>query len=115
MFASIWRGRLALPPLLLLLCAGIVIACEEKKAKDTRKVRVSLVIILASESETKVDKKVKGIADEVRKIHPKLKGFKMKDLQCKSVPIGTANKFELIDGQSTTITIQKAADKMDRI
>jgi hypothetical protein len=78
-------------------------------------VRVSIVIILASETQTKVDKKVKDIAEEVKKIHPKLQGFVMKDLKCQSVKIGAATKIELIDGQTTTITIQKAADKMDRI
>jgi hypothetical protein len=113
MFASCWRG-LATPPLLLLLVAASAAACGDK-VKDARQVRVSVVIILASESGTKVDKKVKDIAAEVQKLHPKLKNFVMKDLKCQSVKIGVETKFELIDDQSTTITIQKAADKMDRI
>jgi len=113
MLASSWRCCLATPPLLL-LAATLAAACGDK-VKDVRQVRVSVVIILASETQTKVDKKVKDIAAEVRKIHPKLKGFVLKDLKCQSVKIGVANKFELIDGQSTTITIKQAADKMDRI
>jgi hypothetical protein len=114
MTASSWRGFLAALPLLL-PGATVAFACGDKVKKDARQVRVSVVIILASETKPKVDRKVRDIAAEVKKIHPKLKGFELKDLQAQSVKIGVATKFDLLDGQSTTITIKGAADKMDRI
>lgn len=113
MIAPGWRGLLVALPLLL-PAAPPAAACGKNK-KDTRRVRVSVVVILASETKAKVDRKVKDIAAEVKKLHPRLKGFEMKDLKCRSVQIGAASKFDLIDGQSTTITVQQAADKMDRI
>ena len=99
--------------LLGLLCAGAFVLSDDPK--PDRKVRVSVVVILASETDTTIDKKLECIAREVMKMHPKLKGFRMGQMACKSLKIGEANVFELAEGKTTTITIQQAADKMDRI
>lgn len=97
----------------LLLCAlPVALACG---GKQDRKVRISVVVILASDKGNSVDKKLECIAEEVRKIHPKLKNFKLASLSCKSVSVGKADNFALVEEQTTNITIQKAADKMDRI
>jgi hypothetical protein len=98
--------------LALLLLVPELLACEKQ---DNRRVNVSVVVILASETDAKVDKKLASIAREVRKIDPKLKGFQMKQLSAKSLKVGAADKFMLIDGQQASITVQKAADKMDRV
>ena len=96
-----------------LLCAlPIALACDPK---PDRKVRVSVVVIWASETDTKIDKKLECIAREVTKMHPKLKGFRMGKMACESLKIGDAKVFDLAEGKTTTITIQQAADKMDRI
>ena len=99
--------------LLALLCA--VPLALGWDAPPERKVRVSVVVILASETDTTIDKKLECIAREVKKMHPKLKGFRMGPMGCKSLKIGEANVFDLAEGKTTTITIQQAADKMDRI
>jgi hypothetical protein len=99
--------------LLLLCAASAVVACGPEK--PARKVRISVVIILASENDPKVDKKLECIAREVRKMHPNLKGFRLAKLSCKSLKVGKADTFALVENQSTSITVQKAADKMDRI
>ena len=99
--------------LLGLLCAiPLVLACDPK---TDRKVRVTVVVILASETDTTVDKKLECIAREMTKMHPKLKGFRMGSLACKSLKIGDPSVFDLPEGKTTSITIQQAADKMDRI
>jgi hypothetical protein len=98
---------------LLLLCVVPALACgPDKKAK---KVRISVVVILASETDTRVDRKLECIAREVRKMHPKLKGFRLEKLSCKSLPVGKADTFTLVEDHEASITVQKAADKMDRI
>jgi hypothetical protein len=98
----------------VLLCAApLVLACgPEKKGK---RVRVTVIIILASETDTRVDRKLECIAREVRKMDPKLKGFRMHNLSWKSLPLGKPDTFALVEGQSASITVQKARDKMDRI
>jgi hypothetical protein len=100
--------------LLMLSCAvPLALACgEEKPAKQ---VRISVVVILASETGNKIDKKLECIAREVQKTYPKLTNFELDKMSCKSVAVGKADKFELVEGQTTNITVQKAADKMDRI
>jgi hypothetical protein len=101
---------------LLLVAMGVgvsaLVACEKKEA---RKVRVSVLVILASEKDTKVEKKLECIAREVKKTHPKLKGFKSVDLSIKSVAVGAADEIELVEDQKMSITILRAADKMDRV
>ena len=109
---SIHTTRLGLG-LLGLLCAVPILLSADPK--PDRKVHVSVVVILASETDTTIDKKLECIAREVTKMHPKLKGFRMGPMACKSIQIGEANIFDLAEGKTTTITIQQAADKMDRI
>jgi hypothetical protein len=75
---------------LALLLSGCVttwaLACGDEKAP--KRVRISVVVILASEKGNKIDKKL---------------------------DVGKADKFDLVEDQTTSILIQKAADKMDRI
>ena len=99
--------------LLGLVCAVPIVFSDDPK--PDRKVHVSVVVILASETDTTIDKKLECIAREVRKMHPKLTGFRMGPMGCKSLKIGEANVFDLAEGKTTTITIQQAADKMDLI
>lgn len=94
------------------LVVPAMLACDPEKP---RKVRVSVLVILASEKDAAVDQKLACIAKEARKAYPKLKGFKMVNLACMSLTVGTAQKFDLVEDQKTCITVQKAADKMDRI
>jgi len=99
--------------LLGLLCAvPLALAWD---APPERKVRVSVVVILASETDTTIDKKLECIAREVTKMHPKLKGFRMGTMACKSVKIGEANVFDLAEGKTIAVAIQQAADKTDRV
>ncbi len=101
--------------LLLLAASSCALACGVK-AKDTRKVRVSVVVILASSVSDKVDDKLKAIAAEVRRMRPELKGFTMANLSCKSLSIDVRDDFDLIEGQKAKVMIEKAAaGKMDRI
>jgi len=118
------RG-LALPALLLLLmlspaAQSCSFDADDKKAKAADKdcgprVRVSIVIILASETDKKVHPKLKCIADEVTKMYPKLTGFRLYDVSYKSLPVGIKDVFELVEKQTATVTVQCRADKKDRV
>lgn len=101
---------------LALIVTAAAWACDPKgKQTPPRKVRISVVVILASEKDATIDKKLKDIAREVQKTYPELKGFRLAKMACKSLEVGKADTFELVDNQKANITIQQAADSMDRI
>src|SRR6478609_8208811 len=89
---SFHNMRLGLGLLGLLCAAPLLLAFGDK---PERKVRVSVVVILASETNTKVDKKLECIAREVTKMHPKFKGFRLGKMACQSLKIGSPNLFDL--------------------
>lgn len=95
-----------------LLLSSVLWACNPPQGPN---VRVSVVVILASEIDTTVDKQLQAIATEVRKTHPALKGFRLVKMACKSLEVGKVDEFDLIESQKTTIKIKGAADKMDRV
>jgi hypothetical protein len=96
---------------LTLLGPAACAADEEEKGK----VRVCVVVILATESDTKVDKPLANIAREVRKMYPKLTGFRFEKVCCKSLAIGEKDSFELIDDQTAAVTVQRGADRNDTV
>ena len=79
------------------------------------KVRVCVVVILATENDKKVDKPLANIAREVRKMRPNLTGFHFEKVCCKSLAVGEKDQFELIDDQSAAVTVQRPADKNDTV
>ncbi|MBY0231306.1 MAG: hypothetical protein K2W96_18645 [Gemmataceae bacterium] len=88
---------------------------DKGKGKDARSVSVCVVAILASEKDDAVDPELKAIAKEVRKMRPGLKGFKKAKLSCRSIKVGASGDFELVEGKKAGVTINEAADKMDRV
>jgi hypothetical protein len=80
-----------------------------------KQVSVSVLIIYASETDTKVDERLACIAREARKTYPKFTGFQMGDIRRKSLKVGKAHKFDLVAGEKVCVTVERAADKMDRI
>lgn len=74
-------------------------------------VRVSVLSILASESHDKVDPKLDCIAREVKKAEPKLTGFRLAKVTCKSLAVGAKESFELAAGQNAVVTIDRWTSK----
>jgi hypothetical protein len=100
-------SRYGLLVLLSWLWVTPALACE--------KVRVCVVSILASERDDKIDPKLVYIARELKKMNPKLKGFRLGPISSKSVAIGVKDRYELIEKQMTAITIVQGANEDDRI
>jgi hypothetical protein len=98
---------------LLTIVAALTLAQQE--APQGRRVRVSVVVILASEKETGVDPLVKCIAAEVRKRNPQLKGFQV-DVMCeKSLAVSQKASFKLPKGETAQVEVLQAADKGNRV
>ena len=105
------RGAFAVAALLLALPAPSAPA----KCGDKRKVRVSVVVILATERDDKVDPKLKCIAAEVKKYHPKLTGFHMETISCQSGSVDQPGEFKRVDDKVASVTVQRAADARGRV
>jgi uncharacterized protein YlxW (UPF0749 family) len=101
-----WVGFIGLVVLVL----AFVVAVPNVRADDN-KVTVSVVAILATDQNEKVEKKLTGVAAEVQKLNPKLTGFQTAKETRKDLAIDTPHKFDLVEGQGVTITIEEAANK----
>ncbi len=80
-----------------------------------KKVKVTLVVILASEEGTSVDKKLTAIAAEVRIMNPHLKSFQLKSMTTRSLAADEKALLPLVDNKSVAITIKHEADKEKRV
>lgn len=97
--------------LLVLLLAAAAPPQDEKK----KTVEVSVVAILATERDNKIDPKLDCIARQVRKTHKELTGFQLATMARKSLPIGTKSVFEVVGAQKVGVTVQQGADDSDRV
>ena len=77
-----WNDLRSLGLLALLCAVPLALGWD---APPEKKVRVSVVVILASETDAKVCKKLECIAREVTKMHPNLTGFRMGEMACESL------------------------------
>jgi hypothetical protein len=99
------RGRVALCGLLALFLATPAVTAADDK------VTVSVVTILATDKNEKIDKKLTAIAAELQKINPKLTGFHSPQEACKEIALNSAVKFDLVEDQVVTIDVERGADK----
>ena len=73
-------------------------------------VRVTVVVILASTEDAKVDPKLAALAKEVQKRDKTLVGFKIVASEAKSIPVGGGYAFDLMDEQVLKVTVEKPKD-----
>jgi hypothetical protein len=103
------RPRLALA----LLLGALPFAAGRGPAADPpapeKSVKVTVAVILAN-GDGKVDDKLKCVADELRKMHPKLTGFHVGPTTTLPVTLGGSEKFKLVDGQEASITVKHCKD-----
>ncbi len=93
----------ALAPILLILCPT-----EEP-------VRVTVVVVLATDDNAKVDPALAELAKQVQKRDPKLTGFKVSATDAKSIPVGESAVFELVEKQELKVTVTRPKDAHGRI
>jgi hypothetical protein len=99
------HGRIACCAFLALLLAAPAVTA------DNDKVTVSVVTILATDKNDKVEKKLAGIAAEVQKLNPKLTGFQTVKEARNDVALNTKAEFILVEDQVVTVNVERGADK----
>lgn len=99
--------------LALVPCIAAVAACPQEKQK---KVKVTLVVILASETGNKVDKQLKHIAQEVRNLNPNLKNFEFVLMTKKDLAVDEKGVFDLkLEKQTAQVVVKQPADKDNKV
>ena len=94
---------------LLIRLTAQVAACPSEKVK------VTLVVILATEEGDFVDKRLKLIAKEIQEKNPNFKSFKLKTMTNKSLSADEKAQFALVDEKSAQIVVKHGADKNNRV
>lgn len=84
-------------------------------AADGDNIRVSVVAILATDKNDKIDPKLECMAKEVQKHDPKLTGFRIGKMTTKSLSIGSKDDFALCGEQCLHVTVEKKGDEEGRI
>jgi hypothetical protein len=103
---------IALPLSAILLAATARAACPDEKPE---KIKVTLVVILASEEGNTIDPRLKAIAAEVQKQNPNFKSFQLKTMTCKSLQPGEQASFPCINDKSAKVTVKAAADRSNKV
>ncbi len=84
-------------------------------AQDGKKIKVTVVVILANDRSDEVDPRLKCIADEVRKFVPSLRGFTLASMACKSLAVNEKAAFPLVEEQAAEVVIHHCVDKNNRV
>lgn len=84
-------------------------------ACPNEKVKVTLVVILASEDGDFIDKRLKDFAQEVQVKYPTYKSFKIKSMTNKSLAPAEKAMFKLVDDKTAQIIVKHGADKQNRV
>jgi hypothetical protein len=96
--------------------AGLAaMTCGQEGAPMGHKVKVTVVAILASDKGDKVDARLKCIADEVRKLDPQLKAFRVGSMTCRSLAVNEASAFPTVKGETALVVIRQAMDKSKKV
>jgi hypothetical protein len=87
----------------------------QKGAKEAPEVRVTVLAILATDQNKRVDPKLQCIARQVQEANERLTGFRPARMSCKSVPLNGVETFDLVGDKQVSVTVLKPADKNNRV
>lgn len=101
------------------LCVGLIglalLAAGPSRGEEKETVRVSVLAILATERDDRIDPRLTCIAKEIRKTHPELTGFQIIKMTRRSLAIGARETFELVGDQKAVVAVQHGADNQNRV
>jgi hypothetical protein len=82
---------------------------------DDDEVHVTVVSILATKNNAKVDPKLKELAQKIKAKKPDLTGFQIDKLCCESLPVGKAIEMKMVENQKAVVTVLQAADEKNQV
>lgn len=97
----------------MLVLSLLAAAPPKDEKKDT--IEVSVIAILATDRDSKIDPKLACIARQVRKTRKELTGFQLATMTRQSLPLGGKHVFKLVDARKVGVTVQRGPDKKHRV
>jgi hypothetical protein len=80
-----------------------------------KKIRITLVVVLAGERGDKVQEELKCLAEAVRKKYPDLKAFRIASMKCQEVAEKERVEFKLPEKQKAELVINCACDHKKKV
>ncbi len=80
-----------------------------------KRVKVTVVAILACERCHWVDPRLRCIAEEIRRKDPALCGFRLVSMGCQSLPVDERAAFPLVEGTAVEVVVYCCGDKHNRV
>lgn len=98
----------------LVACLSPAVACGPKD-QEKKKVKVTVVVILATTQPGEIDPRLKVIAKEVQTKYKELKSFKLESMSVKSLEINKKEAFPLVENREAHVIIRHGADEQNRV
>lgn len=89
--------------------------CPGQAVQEKKKVKVTVVVILACQGKEHVDFRITEIAKEVRKKDKSLTCFKLTSTKCQSLAVDEKGVFKLVDDKTATVVVLHSVDKKNRV
>jgi hypothetical protein len=112
MWPALSARRLVAPLAAVALLTGLPGPAAQQPGK---RVKVTVVVILASERCAWVDPRLKCVAEEVRKHDAALCGFRLLSMACQSLPVEERASFPLVEGTAAEVVVHCCGDKHNRV
>ena len=97
------------------LLVAVTVLCGAGPVRSPDDVKVTVVLILATEKDDGIDCELKEIAKCIQQKHPQLKSFRLEELSRKYISIGKTETFPLVEKQVMTVAIRHAADDKGQV
>src|SRR5947209_13879249 len=98
------------------LTALAVVASAAVLARaDDKKIKITVVAVLASTTDKKVDQELNELAQQMRKKDPTLTGFVVERSATSSISIGEKATFEMIDKQFVDVLLREKNPVTNRV
>ena len=102
----------------MLAVAALVVAVvtpRECQPEPGQPVRITVVTVLATGTDSTIDPRLADLAKEVQKRDPALTGFRIHTTEAKSVSPGDSANFDLIDRQKMVVKVERPRDEQGRV
>ncbi len=101
---------------LLATIAVLILSPATSSVRAGEEVRVTIIVILATDLNKNVDRALEGIAKEIQKTEPTLTGFHMEgDPRVKSLKVGETATFYLVDDEDAKVKVRHGANEVNRV
>lgn len=94
------------------LLLALIFPAAGLRAED---IHVTVIGILATDQNSKIDPRLQGIAEEIQKLEPGLTGFRLERQSLKPVAIGQTGHFTQVEKQEVAVTVDQGADKDGKV